>query len=431
MSQHHQTPESQKTQSQLRPTLRHWTTPMMMALLTLVALIGFVLLGPKGSAVFRLSQEQDALQVVPLVLDAPLCGWILTLGCAALTLLAYLQVRTGGKTAGWLNGVFAVLFVTGFMIWIVAGTQAQNVSLVGMLTGSMLIVIPIVYGSLSGVLCERAGVINIAIEGQLLGGAFTAALVGTMTGNAIVAMVAAAFAGASVSLILALFSITYRVNQIIVGVVLNVLVSGLTGFLFDKLMKGAGASLHNQPPRLPVLGVPVIKDIPVLGPVFFEQSFLGYLMLVLVIGLWFALFRTKWGLRVRAVGEHPKAADTVGVKVNRVRFWNVTLGGAIAGLGGSYFTLVAVSSFSKDMSGGLGFIALAAMIFGRWNPVGAFLAALLFGVAGNLQNILSIAVASVDGAFLAMLPYVLTILAVSGLVGRARPPAANGVAYVR
>ncbi|WP_018134792.1 ABC transporter permease [Acaricomes phytoseiuli] len=413
------------------PKLRHWKTPVVMGILAVVALLGFAILGPDGSATFRLSQDRDAIQLAPLVLGAKAFGWVLALGLVALAVLAYFQVRTVGRTTGWLNSVFAVLFVIGFMIWIVAGTQAQTVSLVGMLTGSMLIVVPIVYGSLSGVLCERAGVINIAIEGQLLGGAFTAALVGTMTGNALVAMLAAALAGVLVSLVLAVFSIKYLVNQIIVGVVLNVLVSGLTGFLFDKLMKDSGAALYNQPPRLPVLGIPLLKDIPVLGPVFFEQTILGYLMLVLVFGLWFALFRTRWGLRVRAVGEYPKAADTVGVKVNRVRFWNVSLGGAVAGLGGSYFTLVAVSSFSKDMSGGLGFIALAAMIFGRWNPIGAFLAALLFGVAGNLQNILSIAVTPVDGAFLAMLPYALTILAVSGLVGRARPPAANGVAYVK
>ena len=294
----------------------------------------------------------------------------------------------------------------------------------------MLIVVPIAYGALSGIMSERAGVVNIAIEGQLLGGAFTAALVGSMTGNAFAGLVAAALAGVLVSLVLASFAIKYLVNQIIVGVVLNVLVSGLTGFFYEKFMASPTSPL-NQPPRMPAIKIPVLGDIPVIGPLFFDQSILGYLLLVLVVGMWWALFRSKWGLRVRAVGEHPQAADTLGINVNRTRFWNVVLGGAIAGIGGAYFTLVATSAFSKDMSGGLGFIALAAMIFGRWNPIGAFLAAMLFGVARNLESNLSVAGSSVPGEFLNMLPYALTILAVSGLVGRARPPAASGVPYVK
>ncbi|AJT40385.1 ABC transporter permease [Psychromicrobium lacuslunae] len=422
---------SRETAAQSGPRLRNWKTPIALGVLALAAIIAFAIFGANGSATFRLSQDQDVVQLAPVAVSAKVFGWIFALICAACAVMSYFQVKAVGNTRRWVTAIFAVSFVLGFMVWIVGGTQSQTVSLVGMLTGSMLIVVPIVFGSLSGVLSERAGVVNIAIEGQLLAGAFTAALVGTMTGNPFVALIAAALAGVVVSLILAVFSIKYVVNQIIVGVVLNVLVSGLTGFLFDKLMKDSGAQQYNQPPHLSPIGIPLLKDIPVIGPMFFDQSILGYIMLVLVFGIWFALFKTKWGLRVRAVGEHPQAADTVGIKVNKVRFWNVTLGGVVAGIGGSYFTLVAVSSFSKEMSGGLGFIALAAVIFGRWNPIGAFLAALLFGVAGNLQNILSIAVTPVDGAFLAMLPYALTILAVAGLVGKSRAPAADGEPYVK
>ncbi|ABY22077.1 nucleoside transport system permease protein [Renibacterium salmoninarum ATCC 33209] len=165
--------------------------------------------------------------------------------------------------------------------------------------------------------------------------------------------------------------------------------------------------------------------------ILFRQSIVGYLMYIAVIVVYVGLYHTKWGLRVRAVDEHPQAADTVGINVNRTRFWNVLLGGAVAGVGGSFFTLVAVDSFSKDMSGGRGYIALAALIFGRWNPIGAFLAALLFGFTDNLQQIITIIGSPVPGQFMAMLPYLLTIIAVAGLVGRSRPPAASGEPYVK
>jgi ABC-type uncharacterized transport system permease subunit len=419
--------------AQDRLIVRNWKVPVVFGILAAFALVVFAVLGPGGTATFRLSQDGDAWQLPNVVLPARATGIVVTVLCLALAVLAYRQTQRSGRTERWLGVTFAILFVIGLMVWIIAGTNTQNITLVGLFTGAMLIVTPIVFGSLSGVLCERSGVVNIAIEGQLLAGAFTASLVASITGSALAGLVAAAVAGVAVSFLLAVFSIRYLVNQIIVGVVLNVLVAGLTGFLFEKIMKikVEGATIYNQPPHLPNLPIPVLSEIPILGPTFFRQSILGYLMLVLVAVIWFALYRTRWGLRIRAVGEHPQAADTMGVNVNRTRFRNVLAGGAIAGIGGAYFTLVAVSSFSKDMTGGLGFIALAALIFGRWNPVGAFLAALLFGVAGNLQSVLSIAVTPVDGHFLAMLPYALTILAVSGLVGRARPPAASGVPYVK
>lgn len=221
---------------------------------------------------------------------------------------------------------------------------------------------PLVFGSLSGVLCERVGVVNIAIEGQLLGGAFTAALVATMTGGSpYIGLIAAAAAGAAVSMVLAVFSIKFLVNQLIVGVVLNVLVSGLTGFLYGTLMV-PNKEQFNTPGRLDILPIPLLSDIPpIIGPILFEQSIAGYLMYIAVAVVWFGLFKTRWGLRVRAVGEHPQAADTLGINVNATRFWNVTLGGAIAGIGGgAVFTLVTIDSFTKDISGGRGFIALAA-----------------------------------------------------------------------
>jgi simple sugar transport system permease protein len=230
--------------------------------------------------------------------------------------------------------------------------------------------------------------------------------------------------------VLAIFSIKYVVNQIIVGVVLNVLVSGITGFLFTTVMQ-TDPELYNSPGRLTVIEIPVLSAIPIIGPILFRQSIVGYLMYIAVAAVWIGLFKTRWGLRVRAVGEHPKAADTLGIKVNATRFVNVIMGGAIAGIGGSFFTLVAIDSFTKEISGGRGFIALAAVIFGRWNPIGAFFAALLFGFADNLQSILTIIGTPVPSQFMAMLPYVVTVFAVAGLVGKSRAPAATGQPYVK
>ena len=211
---------------------------------------------------------------------------------------------------------------------------------------------------------------------------------------------------------------------------LNVLVSGLTGFLFATVLEPNAASF-NAPDRLPHVRIPVLAEIPVVGPVLFDQSVIGYIMYLAVIVVWFALYRTRWGLRTRAVGEHPKAADTLGVSVNALRVRNVLLGGAVAGLGGAFFTVGSGLAFGREMSAGQGYIALAAMILGKWNPWGAVLAALLFGFSKNLGNVLSTTGAGVPSELLLMLPYIITILAVAGFVGRVRPPAAEGVPYTK
>ena len=359
-------------------------------------------------------------------------GWICSAVLLALAGYAIFLTSRRRPTPRWVGGVFAVVFLVGFLVWIVAGGRDNepSISLGGLLAGSVTLSVPLVFGSLSGVLCERVGVVNIAIEGQLLLGAFSAAVVATVTGNVYLGLISAAVAGALVSLVLAIVSIKYLVNQIIVGVVLNVLISGLTSFLFSTLLTADPEHL-NKPGRLDPVDIPFLADIPIIGPILFHQSLVGYLMYVAVIVVYIGLFHTKWGLRVRAVGEHPQAADTVGINVNRTRFRNVLMGGAIAGIGGSFFTLVSVDAFSKDMSGGRGYIALAALIFGRWNPIGAFLAALLFGFADNLQSIITIIGSPVPSQFMAMLPYALTVIAVAGLVGRSRPPAASGIPYVK
>lgn len=407
-----------------------WKTPVLLTVFGAVALIFFGLMGPGQTARFGLSTSGDFFQLPALAVPGIPGGIVLSVLMLGLAGYAVYLKTKDRPAPRWLPVTFIVLFVAAFLIWVVAGARTPNISLAGLIAGSVTLAVPLVFGSLSGVLCERVGVVNIAIEGQLLGGAFTAAMVATMTGNPFVGLLAAAVAGAVVSMVLALFSIKYLVNQIIVGVVLNVLVSGVTGFLFSTVMQ-ADKAAFNSPGRLPIIDIPVLSSIPVLGPILFKQSVVGYLMYIAVIVVWIGLFKTKWGLRVRAVGEHPQAADTMGIKVNATRFWNVTLGGAIAGIGGSFFTLVAIDSFTKEISGGRGFIALAALIFGRWNPIGAFFAALLFGFADNLQSIVTIIGTPVPSQFMAMLPYLVTVLAVAGLVGRSRPPAASGIPYVK
>ena len=407
-----------------------WKVPVLLAVLGVVAFIFFGVMGPNQTARFGISSSGDFFQLPAIQVPAFLGGIVLSvlmLGLAAYAV--YLKTRNE-PSPGWLPIVFIVLFVAAFLIWVVGGARTPSISLAGLIAGSVTLAVPLVFGSLSGVLCERVGVVNIAIEGQLLGGAFTAAMVATLTKSPFVGLLAAAVAGAIVSMVLAVFSIRYLVNQIIVGVVLNVLVSGLTGFLFSTVMQ-ADKAQFNSPGRLPIIDIPVLSSTPVIGPILFKQSVVGYLMYIAVIVVWIGLYKTKWGLRVRAVGEHPQAADTMGIKVNATRFWNVTLGGAVAGIGGSFFTLVAIDSFTKEISGGRGFIALAALIFGRWNPIGAFFAALLFGFADNLQSIVTIIGTPVPSQFMAMLPYLVTVLAVAGLVGRSRPPAASGIPYVK
>ncbi|MDO5634032.1 MAG: ABC transporter permease [Micrococcus sp.] len=411
-------------------TVRSWTTPIIVTVFTVVSLVVFALNAPDREATFRISTANDAVQIPDLVAHAGIGGWIVTALLAVLTVLAWLRAAAGEKIGGLLGVGFALIFVAGFLIWVVGSANNTSVFLTGLIAGSFALAVPLIFGSMAGILSERSGVINIAIEGQLLSGAFTAALVGSMTGSVWAGLAAAIVAGVLVGLILAVFAIKYLVNQVIVGVVLNVLVAGLTGFLFSTVLAPNSSTL-NSPPRFDSIRIPVLADIPVLGPILFNQTLLGYAMYLIVAVIYIGLFHTRWGLRVRAVGEHPKAADTLGINVLRTRYTNVLLGGAVAGMGGAFFTLVQSSSFSREMTAGMGFIALAAVIFGRWNPIGAFFAALLFGFATNMQYVLAILGTPVPSQFMAMLPYLVTIFAVAGLVGRSRGPAAVGTPYVK
>ncbi|QLQ39208.1 ABC transporter permease [Micromonospora robiginosa] len=330
-----------------------------------------------------------------------------------------------------LLGAGLVAFVLSFLCWQVsAAPEGRNfMPLVNVLRGTFILALPLIFGALAGVLCERSGVVNVAIEGQLLMGAFSGALFGSISGSVWVGLVAAAIGGAFISLLLAVFAIRYLVDQVVMGIVLNLLAVGITGFLYERLMQ-TDAAKYNSAPRFSNWEIPLLKDIPLLGPALFRGNIFLYLGLLLVLVIHLALFRTRWGLRTRSVGEHPTAADTLGVKVLRLRYRNVIMAGLVAGVGGASYTL-ALYSFTKNMIGGKGFIALAALIFGRWSPTGALLAALFFGFADQLATYLGAIGSSIPSQFLAMLPYLATILAVAGLVGRVRAPAADGKPYIK
>ncbi len=402
--------------------------PVSLAVLAGLGLVLFGLLAPEGEqTTFLLSLPGDEVQVGPWTVPSKAAGLVLSLVCAALAVLSSVLVRRGRRTPTWLVVAFSVAWILGFLVWAAAGAQ---LSLTGLLQGSLLLAVPLVFGALSGVMCERAGVINIAIEGHLLAGAFLSAVVASLTGSLWLGLLAAPVAGLLVAMLLALFTIGYAVDQIIVGVVLNVLVIGLTGFLYGRVL-APNQNEWNSPSTFSPIKIPILGDIPIVGPVLFNQSIIVYLMYLTVIALQIGLFATRWGLRVRAVGEHPQAADTVGIRVNVVRARNVLMAGMVAGLGGAFFTLGSVGAFGKEMTAGKGFIALAAMIFGRWSPIGALGAALLFGFADNLQSVLSIIGTPIPSEFMLMAPYLATIFAVAGLVGKVRAPAADGQPYVK
>ncbi len=410
-----------------RAAVRNLKPAVGLGVFAVLALLLFWIGARTGSSTFLLSTDTDLIQLAPVVFDVATITTVVVVVLFAIAAVATALGVRAQKVPVWLIAVFALLLLVAFLAWAAAGA---TIPVPGLLVGAVGLSAPLIFGALGGVISERVGVVNVAIEGQLLAGAFASAVVASITQQPVAGLLAAIIAGVLVSFVLATFSIRYIVDQVIVGVVLNVLVIGLTSFLFSKLLS-PNAALLNSPPRFPRLPIPLLSEIPILGPVLFRQTIIVYIMYIAVAVVWFALFKTKWGLRLRAVGEHPQAADTVGINVNRSRFWNVSLAGAIAGFGGAYFTLGSVGAFNKEMTAGAGFIALAAVIFGRWDPIRATLAALLFGFASNLQSVLSIVGSPVPSQFLLMLPYLVTIFAVAGLVGQVRGPAAAGKPYIK
>lgn len=281
---------------------------------------------------------------------------------------------------------------------------------------------PLVLGALCGLWGERAGVINIGIEGQMLLGAFIAFMANVYTGNLLFAVGAGVFTGALLGLLLAFMSVTLKMDQIIGGTVINILAIGLTGYFYQQGLTTLG--------KLQPFSLGPLAEIPLIGPVLFRNPPITYLTLILVAFSHYLLWYTRWGLRTRAVGEHPRAADTVGINVYRVRYINVIFGGCLAGLAGAFLSLEAVGTFERGMTNGRGFLALAVMIFGKWTPLGSWGAALLVGLTYALNTQFQfMGLGQIPPQFMGTLPYLITILVLAIFVGHARPPAADGIPY--
>lgn len=302
-------------------------------------------------------------------------------------------------------------------------TALLQLNWIGLLAATITSATPIILAALGGIMSERSGVVNIALEGIMLTSAYVAFGVGILTGSTIIGLLAALISGALIAGLHALLSIKYRTNQVVSGTVINLFAVGITGYLYRQFDSNSDLS------TFPQLAIPGLSSIPVIGEVFFQFQPLVYVMILLVAVVQIVLFRTKWGLRTRAVGEHPRAADTVGINVNRMRYANVILSGVLAGLGGAWMVVEAVGRFTPNMTTGRGFIGLAAMIFGNWSPVGSVLAALMFTVPEAIQVKLQLLGVPIPYQFLTMLPYLLTIVVLAGFGRRNTPPSAAGKAY--
>lgn len=346
-----------------------------------------------------------------------------------------------------------IIIIIAVLFSVVVAVGKDNVSptiiIVSMMATTLSVATPLTLGALSGVLCERSGVVNLGIEGMMLSAAFfgwlTSIYMNTIFGfsampSIVIGVLASILTGGLMALLHAVLSITFKVDQVIGGTVINILAIGITGFLNRQLFfekNGIfGGKIPHAPGVLPTIHIPFLADIPLVGRIF-EQQPIAIAAITLVFVVHFMLFYTRWGLRTRAVGEHPRAADTVGINVERTRYINVIMGGMLAGLGGAYFTLESVPSFEPLMTNGRGFIALAAVIFGNWTPIGAWAAALVFGAAQALQiNIqyfreqLTTQWVILQNAYVVgMIPYLLTMLILTGLIGKNVAPAADGQPY--
>ena len=298
----------------------------------------------------------------------------------ACMVLGLLQIFVGLKQ--WTNrilGILIGLFVFGFLVW---GAAGKSLNLEGLLMTTIQRAVPITLGAFAGILCEKSGVVNIAIEGMMLAGALVATIVGSLSHNLYIGLMAGMLTGMLMAWLLAILSIKYKTNQIIAGTVINIFSIGLTSYISARFVQQY--EFLNSPGTFPIWKIPFLADIPIIGPVFFQNSIFVYAMLILMVVIHVALQKTRWGLRVRAVGEHPKAADTLGINVFKTRYMAVLLGGLIAGMAGAFFTLGSVGRFDKLMTSGKGFIGLAAMLFGNYTPAGSFGAGMLFGFADSL-----------------------------------------------
>jgi len=329
-----------------------------------------------------------------------------------------------GRRTNLVLGIVSALFVLAFLTWAAAG---KSLNLAGLLSTTLLKAVPLTLGALSGVLCERAGVVNIAIEGMMLMAAMVSSLVASVSHNLWLGLIAGVLSAALLGLVHGVMCIKYKTNQIISGTAINIFATGLTSYISTKFLQ-VQQELNN-PGTFQAIPIPGLSKIPIIGPILFNNNMYVYAMFFFLFVIQIALFSTRWGLRVRSVGEHPKAADTLGINVFRTRYISVILGSMMAGFAGTYLTLGAVGRFDDVMTAGRGFISLAAMIFGNWMPFGSFGASLLFGFTDSLSSKLAILGVRIPSQVFLMLPYIVTMIVLAGVVGRGQMPAADGTPY--
>ncbi|MGD8456717.1 MAG: ABC transporter permease [Anaerolineales bacterium] len=340
-------------------------------------------------------------------------------------LIGVWQLVKGFKRLNMVMVVAAGGAVLAFLIW---ATQDTSINLTGMLVSSLVRATPIALAALSGIWSERSGVVNIGIEGMMLVGAFVSVVVASVTDNMLFGIVSGILAGMLLALLHALLSIRYKTDQIVSGAVLIILALGLTSYLHRAILE-VNSELNTPGPAIPALAIPVLWKIPIIGPILFNQSPIIYILYILIIGTAVFMNQTRWGLRIRSVGEHPRAADTLGINVVRLRYISVLISGAFAGLAGAYMAIGAAGRFNEGMTAGKGFLGLAGMIFGNYDPSGAFFGSLIFGFFDSWQEKLALLQIGIPGEIFAMAPYLATMIVLAGIIGRARVPAADGIPY--
>ena len=394
--------------------------------------------GVDGDLITTLTFEPTSAGETPSVgnIDVPTSSYLRLIGLlffiTGILNLAELRALRWRRASLGLMILCGVLFIPTVIIAAAAGNETNMTTIVA---ESLRLATPLAIGAMAGIWCERAGVVNIAIEGMMLFAAcfgFTTLFFLRNTGlpletAQLLAVIIALLSGGLIALLHGWLSITFRTDQIVSGTVINILAVGVTSFVRREylLSTEAGAA------KLGNISIPILSDLPVIGDAIFTNQPIFFMMFVVLAFTHIVMFYTRWGLRTRAVGEHPHAADTLGINVNRTRWTNVWISGMVAGLAGAWFSLEATGSFNDGMTRGAGFIALAAMIFGKWTPIGAFGAALLFGFSDSLGIRLQMVGVGFPVQFLQMVPYAVTLIVLAGFIGRASPPKAVGQPYVK
>lgn len=376
------------------------------------------------TSTFVLTSQRSGVTISAPDLVLPTTITLYVLGGMA-GLLGIWQIARGFKRDSLVIILGAAIAVVAFLVW---ATEGASLNLTGMLVSSLVRATPIGLAALCGIYSERSGVVNIGIEGMMLIGAFTSVVAASVTGNQFVGVIAGMAFGMLMGLLHGVLSIKYRVNQIISGTGIIILALGITSYL-QRAFLNVNPALNSPGPAIAAVPIPGLWRIPVLGPLLFNQSPIIYAMIVLMVFTHVLMYNTSWGLRVRSVGEHPRAADTLGINVFKIRYISVLISGAIAGMAGSYMSIGSAGRFNEGMTAGKGFLGLAAMIFGNWNPGGAFLGSLIFGFFDSWQEKLSLLQIGIPVDLLGMAPYIATIIVLSGFIGRSRMPAADGTPY--